>query len=43
MKKALIGLLILVTSMARAEDPTRPDPRLTPGDVLPGVTVEQIF
>ena len=40
--KTIFLALIMATVVARAEDPIRPDPKLTPGDVMPGVTVEQI-
>jgi len=43
MRKTLIALLLLTALVARAEDPIRPDPKLTPGAVMPGVTVEQIM
>jgi len=42
MKKTLIALFLSVALATRAEDPIRPNPKLTPGAVMPGVTVEQI-
>ena len=43
MKWTLIAFLFITALAARAEDPIRPDPKLTPGDVLTNVTVEQIM
>ena len=43
MKWTFIALLLITAFPAHAEDPIRPDPKLTPGDVLTNVTVEQIM
>jgi hypothetical protein len=43
MKSILIAFVLLVAVSLKAEDPVRPDPRLTPGAILSGVTVEQIM
>lgn len=43
MKKLLISLLFTAALVARAEDPILPNPKLTPGAVMPGVSVEQIM
>jgi hypothetical protein len=37
-----VGLWVGVSSSAAARDPSLPDPQMTPGDVLPGVTQEQV-
>ena len=42
MKNALAALFLLAALVSRAEDPIRPDPKLTPGAVFTNVTVEQI-
>jgi hypothetical protein len=42
LKTALIALLFIGVLAERAEDPIRPDPKLTPGAVFFNVTVEQI-
>ena len=43
MKKWLMLLSLATVLAARAEDPIRPDLKLTPGAVIPGVTVEEIM
>jgi hypothetical protein len=43
MKRTLVALFLFVALVLRAEDPIRPDPKLTPGNVFPNVTVEQIM
>jgi len=40
MRLIVMGLLAL--SACVAADPIRPDPKLTPGAIMPGVTVEQL-
>ncbi|HEY3855677.1 MAG TPA: HNH endonuclease signature motif containing protein [Verrucomicrobiae bacterium] len=42
MKTNLIALFLLAALVSRAEDPIRPDPKLTPGAVFTNVTVEQV-
>ena len=43
MKMTLPALFLALALAARAEDPIRPDPKLTPGAVMTNVTVEQIM
>src|SRR5580658_4651166 len=43
MKRTLAALFLIVASVLHAEDPIRPNPRLTPGAVFPNVTVEEIM
>ncbi len=43
MKMTLTALFLSAALFARAEDPIRPDPKLTPGAVMTNVTVEQIM
>jgi hypothetical protein len=42
MKTTVVALLLLTALVSRAEDPIRPDPKLTPGAVFPNATVEEI-
>jgi hypothetical protein len=42
MKRTLVALFLFAALVLHAEDPIRPDPKLTPGAVFPDVTVEQI-
>jgi len=42
MKTILAAQFLLAVLVSRAEDPIRPDPKMTPGAVFPYVTVEQI-
>ena len=43
MRMPLTALFLALALLARAEDPIRPDPKLTPGAVMTNVTVEQIM
>src|SRR5882724_162987 len=40
--KTQAGLLFLICLSAFASDPILPNPALTPGDLMPGATIEQI-
>ncbi len=37
-----LAAILLLTGVLQAADPIRPDPKLTPGAVLPAATVEQV-